>query len=343
MKVYYQLYDPKNPTDKMRWPYRFGKVKHPSEKRISKVRGKKLADFNVLYAYFTIPFRIPSIFVLPPFLHTVIWYFFLPQYFRKIKLTRTPIKHVDHALDEKVPFRPDYVGKYMDFINIWIRPLSMLMHRFGTIQGAPLCAEWLRYLTLVYHEAMRIYKVSMTTTYRPKTDSKKMKALYAADPHYMCVPSLHIIIVCLTFSFYRMIFEREEFTEEEKAMWNKELFDCASGIGETVLYVKQHSVNCIPAALYMITRIVPELFTPEIAIEFISALFKNKTDISETERKKIQAHIIFTYERFLLEGAIEEDWMDPVTRWLDSYQSHVPFYADLENPEDKDRKQTENA
>ena len=123
MKVYYQLYDPKNPTDKMRWPYRFGKVKHPSEKRISKVRGKKLADFNVLYAYVTIPFRIPSIFVLPPFLHTVIWYFFLPQYFRKIKLTRTPIKHVDHALDEKVPFRPDYVGKYMDFINIWIRPL----------------------------------------------------------------------------------------------------------------------------------------------------------------------------------------------------------------------------
>ena len=328
MKVYYQLYDPKNLTDKMRWPYRFGKVKHPSEKRISKARGKKLADFNVLYAYFTIPFRIPSIFVLPPFLHTVIWYFFLPQYFRKIKLTRTPIKHVDHALDEKVPFRPDYVGKYMDFINIWIRPLSMLMHRFGTIQGAPLCAEWLRYLTLVYHEAMRIYKVSMTTTYRPKTDSKKMKALYAADPHYMCVPSLHIIIVCLTFSFYRMIFEREGFTDEEKAMWNKELFDCASGIGETVLYVKQHSVNCIPAALYMLTRIVPELFTSETVEEFISSLFANVDDIPKEDCEKIQGHIRSTFERFKLAGEGESDWTVPILSWLSEYEAHTPYYAE---------------
>ena len=328
MKTYYQLYDPENPTEKMRYPYRFGKVKQPSEKRIKKVQGKKLTEFNILYCYFTIPFRIPSIFVLPPFLHTVIWYFFLPQYFRKIKLLRTPIKHVDHKLDERVPFRPDYVGKYMDFINIWIRPMAMLMHRFGTIQGAPLCAEWLRYLTLVYHESMKIYKVSMTTTYRPKTDSKKMKALYGADPHYMCVPSLHITIVCLTFSFYRMIFERENFNEDEKKLWNKELFDCASGIGETVLYVKQHSVNCIPAALYMLTKIVPELFTKEMANEFIDSLFENVEDVSKEDCVQIREHIHLTLEKFTAAGAEASKWQEPILTWLSSYEPHTPYYAE---------------
>lgn len=329
MKKYYQLYDQKNPTEKMRYPYRYGKVKSPSEKRIAKVKGKKLTDFNILYCYATIPFRFPSIFALPPFFHAVLWDFFFPQYFRKLKLTRTPIKHVDHALDEKVPFRPDYVGRYMDFINIWIRPMAMIMHRFGTIQGAPLCAEWLRYITLAYHEAMSMYRISMTTTYRPKTDSKKMRALYAADPHYMCVPSLHIAIVCLTYSFYRMIFERENFTEEEKRQWNKELFDCASGIGETVLYVKQHSVNCIPAALYMLTKIVPELFTAEMADEFIESLFEHMDDIERSDVEQIREHIRFTFERFMLSGAEDTDWTAPVRTWLSGYEAHTPYYAQI--------------
>ncbi|MBP5357744.1 MAG: hypothetical protein J6Y69_00980 [Treponema sp.] len=335
MKKPYETYNTFAPTEKMKYPFRFGKAKKPSEKRIKKWGGKHMTEYNVMFSYMTIPFRFPSSFTLFKFLHYVVWKFFMPQYFKKIHLRHTPVKHVDHQLDEKVPYREDLISCYMDFINVWVRPLSMMMHRFNTFQGAKLSYEWFKYLCLTYSEAYSMYSYSMTTTYRPKPETKKVKALYAGDPHYMCVPSLHIAIVCLCFSFYRMLFKREEFTPEETEMWNKELFERAVDIGETVLYIKQHSVNCIPAALYMITRIVPELFTPETAIEFISALFKNKTDISETDRKKIQAHILFTYERFLLEGAIEEDWRDPIIRWLGSYQSHVPFYADVESKETK--------
>ena len=330
MKKPYETYNPFAPTEKMKYPFRFGKAKKPSEKRIKKWGGKHMTEYNVMFSYMTIPLRIPCGPSLFKFLHYVIWKFFMPQYFQKIHLRHSPVKHVDHLLDEKVPYREDMISCYMDFINVWIRPLSMLMHRFNTFQGAKLSCEWFRYLNLTYGEAYRMYSYSMSTTYRPKPQTKKIKALYAGDPHYMCVPSLHISIVCLCFSFYRMLFEREDFTQEEKEMWNRELFERAVEIGETVLYIKQHSVNCIPAALYMITRIVPELFTPDNAIEFISALFRNKTDISETDRKKIQAHILFTYERFLLEGAIEEDWRDPIIRWMQNYQSHTPFYADKE-------------
>ncbi|MBO4404697.1 MAG: hypothetical protein J5780_05130 [Treponema sp.] len=283
-----------------------------------------MKDFSVMPVYLIVPFSIYSSSVTFRFLHTVITKFFMSQYLQKLHITHRKIKHVDHELDWKIPFRPDKAKIYMEFINIWIRPLCMLLKRFGVRHGSKLCAEFLRYIDLSYREAWKIYSVCMTTTVRPECKSSKaITGIQKADPHYLCVPSLHIAIVCLCFSFYRMLFEREGFTQKEKDTWNKELYEHAVSIGETVLYVKQHSVNCIPAALYMMTRIAPELFTPEMAVTFINDLFKNQKDIPESDRKKINAHMQFTYERFLLEGAATaEDWTEPVLRWLYDY---VPF------------------
>ncbi len=329
MKTYFQVYDYRAPTEQMRYPYRRGRAKKPDSKRIEKYADTKLMHFSVFPSYFVIPFWYTTLLPLVRLLHHVIWDFFMPQYLRKIHLRRTPIQHVDHLLDEKVPFAPEHVGCYMDFINMWIRPLTMLLKRFGIAQGSKLCAEWLRYITLTYREAFAMYKICMTTTYRPKPTTQQIKRLYSVDPHYMCVPSLHIAIVNLCHAFYRMIFEREEFTEKEIEKWQNELFNHAVEIGETVLYLKQHSVNCIPAALYMMTRITPELFTPQDAIIFIDSLFKDAPDVSPEDKTKINSHIRFIYERFLLEGALEDDWKEPVLRWLKDYTPHTPAYADI--------------
>ncbi len=311
-----------------KYPFRQGIAKQPSEKRIEKVKGRKLADFHFMTAYATLPWNHYGFgpvfgFAFGP----VIWKFFVPQFLEKIHLAHYPVKHVDHALDEKVPFKPEHLHIYMDFINVWIRPIAMLIKRFGIINGSKLGGEFLRYLTYSYNEAFKMYSTSMTTTYRPACDLPSIKRLRGADPHFMCVPSLHIAIVCLCFSFYRMLFERENFTQEEKDLWNKELFGRAVEIGETVLYIKQHSVNCIPAALYMMTRIAPELFNPSMAVEFINALFVNVDDVEEEDKKKIHEHIHFMYERLLLEGAMEDNWVTPVARWLDAYEPYTPFYA----------------
>lgn len=311
-----------------RFPFRIGTVKKPSQKRIDSVKNRALSSFNVLYCYVTMLPQPVSLCATLSFVKSVILHFFLPQYFQKIRLAHYPVKSVDHALDQKVPFKPEHIWCYLDFINIWIRPIAMLLHRFGIVGGAKLGAEFLKYIKLTYDEAWKLYSQSMTTTVRPFCTVRAIKNIRRADPHFMCVPSLHIAIVCLCFSFYRMLFEREDFSEEEKQKWNTELYKRALEIGETVLYVKQHSVNCIPAALYMLTRIVPELFCPKDACDFISSLFKGASDVPPADREEIISYMQFMYERFLLEGSSEENWTFPIIHWLTTYTPFVPPSAD---------------
>ena len=83
----------------------------------------------------------------------------------------------------------------------------------------------------------------------------------------------------------------EGFSAEERDAWNEELYKGAVAIGETVLYVKQHSVNCIPAALYMMTRIQSDLVTIGTCVKYIEDLFKEQDDIAESDKIAIQSHI----------------------------------------------------
>ncbi len=306
-----------------RFPFRKGSVKTPTEAQLKKVSKRRLSSFNVLYCYAILPFRKQSAWAVWSYIGVVASKFFMPQYLRKLNILRTPILHVDNDLDDVIPFDVSHVHCYMDFINFWIRPLAMLLHRFGNKDGSILAAEFLRYIKLLYKESYRVYRVYMTTTERPKTDNKSLKRIHRIDPHDMCVPSLHVSIVTLCFSFYRMLFERENFTESEKSRWNRELYDHAVEIAETVLYIKQHSVNCIPAALYMVTKLVPELFSPEDAVDFINRLFVNDTSIDSKKREDVIAYIQFIYERFLLEGIMENDWTVPVLNWLKNYKPYI--------------------
>lgn len=316
-----------NQTAELNYQFRKYKVKKPSQRRINRVKDKPLAKFPGALSYFTIPFLPFSFKPFFSFLGRMLRSFIFMQYFEKWHILHIPVKHVDHKLDEKVPFRTELLGIYMDFINYWTKPLIMLCRRYGFIKGSKLCGEYLNYLSLTYKESYKMYSYSLTTTYRPFTTDKKIKKMRKADPHYLCVPSLHIAIICLTFSFYKMLFDREDFTEEEKTKWNKEFYDHGIEIAETVLYVKQHSVNCIPAAIYMITKIAPELFTTDEGVNFINELFKNATDITAQDKKDIIDHIQYIYERFYLEGIHEDDWVIPVRRWLDGNTNDIPSYA----------------
>ena len=106
--------------------------------------------------------------------------------------------------------------------------------------------------------------------------------------------------------------------KEEQDFYNDELYRGALDIGETVLYVKQHSVNCIPAALFMMTNLIPEYFTVEDAKIFIDDLFKNAEDIQEQDKIDIHNHIKNMYENLLQEKG-DDDWTEPVKNWLLSY------------------------
>ncbi len=311
-------------SENKKYKFKLKEAKKPTEAKIEKVKNRSLKSFNVLYAYAMFTFHWTGLKYSIPFILNVIQKFFLVQYLEKFHIIHIPIKNVDHKLDEKVPYKPEVANCYLDFVNYWIRPLCMVMKRYGSFEGIKLTAEYVQYIILTYKEAYKIYSYCLTTTIRPKPTTMAAKGIQFWDPHYLCVPSLHIAIIILTISFYKMLFERENFTEEEKNKWNKELYEHGLEIAESVLYMKQHSVNCIPAAIYMITKIAPELQIQDFATDFILDLFKNATDVQKEDVIQITTHIKTIYEQLMQESLATQNWTEPLKKWIDNYKAYKP-------------------
>ena len=293
-------------------------AKSSAEKKEHALR--PIDSYGAFLPYLIIPFRLKSAKVLFRFLRTVVRDFFWLQFSVKWRFKTIPVLDVSHPLDELIPFTPDKVKIYLNFTNFWIRPMTLLFRRFGVKKALPYCIEYLSLIETAYANAAKVYRFCMTTTKRPdyKTDAA-FKMIHAFDPHLLCVPSLHVAIVILSSVYYADVFKNDDFTEEERKTYTAELREGARRIIESVLYVKQHSVNCIPAAMYMMLYVLKNRFTISAGIDIINSLFADDETLSDSDKKKISAHIHFMFERLLLEGANENDWTVPVKRWLKSY------------------------
>ncbi|MGI5075594.1 hypothetical protein E4N71_09190 [Treponema vincentii] len=275
---------------------------------------------GVFLPYLIIPFRLKSAKVLFRFLRTVVRDFFWLQFSVKWHFKTIPVLDVSHPLDDLIPFTPGKVQIYLNFTNFWIRPMTFLFRRIGIKKALPYCTEYLSLIEQAYSGAARVYRFCMTTTNRPdyKAD-KAFKMIHALDPHLLCVPSLHVSIVVLASVYYAEVFKHDDFTQEEREFYTEELKEGARHIIESVLYIKQHSVNCIPAAMYMMLYVLKDRFTISAGVDIINSLFTDDETLSEQTKQGVRAHIHFMFERLLLEGAHENDWTIPVKRWLQSY------------------------
>lgn len=305
------------------YKFKIKNAKKPAQKRIKKIFGRTLKSFNVLYAYAMFTFHWTGLKYFAVFILNVIQKFFIVQYLEKFRIIHIPVKKVDHRLDSKIPFKPEFAQCYLDFVNYWIRPMCMTMKRYGSFEGIKLSAEYVRYMIMLYKEAYKIYSHCLTTTARPKPTTKASKGIQFWDPHYLCVPSLHISIVALTIGFYRMLFEREEFLESEKEQWNNEIYAHGIEIAESVLYMKQHSVNCISAAIYMVTKTAPELLTEKMSIDFIDDMFTNSAYVDKHDSKEIKDYIKEMYKSLMSQSQHYDDWTIPLKDWLKNYQSQA--------------------
>ena len=255
------------------------------------------------------------------YLCTVLRDFFFLQFSVKFGFKKIPVLNVDHPLDETVPFTPEKVSVYLDFVAFWIRPLGYIGKRFGIDAQRKYTEDFLRLVDDCYRHAAEVYRFRMTTTKRPRYLKGKFLTIHLFDPHYLCVPSLHVIIVVLAYTFYRKAFAELHMQKDEMDTLNAELYAEAVEITETVLYIKQHSVNCIPAALYTMTRITPAEVTTTEVTRFIESLFANAPTISAQNADKIRMHISDLYERLFLEGCHDSSWAAPIQRFLTRYQT----------------------
>ena len=289
------------------------------EKRKQKLKDVKIKELGILIPYLVVPFRLRSLKPLCRYLAAVIRDFFVLQFSVKFGLRKIEVVNVDHPLDKTIPFRPDTSDTYLDFIHFWIRPFTFMIERFGTRRAVPHLAAFLEAMTKAYLEAARIYRFKMTTTTRPPHGGhRNLKTIHLLDPHLLCVPSLHIAIVALTWTFFSDAFIKEGMSNDEARGRSDELREGALEIAETVLYLKQHSVNCVPAALYMMASVFPDLVTIQKAVDFIADLFKTADDVAPDDKAAVIAHIEYMFERFLLEGSLEDDWALPVKRWIEN-------------------------
>jgi hypothetical protein len=92
----------------------------------------------------------------------------------------------------------------------------------------------------------------------------------------------------------------------------------ALAITEAVLYIKQHSINCISAAMYAMSRF-DDLFPPEEAERFANDLFVDAVIISKEDGEAIRKHIINLYRQFLDEGQNSSSWEKPLLDFLASH------------------------
>jgi hypothetical protein len=249
-------------------------------------------------------------------MQSALYNFFFRQYRAAFLPGRIPLSSVDHPLDSKVPFSPGWVGIYLDFVAFWVRIIGFLLEHYQRRGIAP-AADFIDSMGRLYGFAAEVYSRNLSTTRRPRYLARpRFLLIHAADPHLMCIPSLHVMVVIRAYTKFRDII-RSFGDEERLAPRIEEIYRGALTITEAILYVKQHSVNCIPAAMYAMTRFDGNLFSPREAQAFVSRLFVQGKSPSPGDSETIRSYIWDMYGRFLKEGE-SKAWEAPLIAFLRS-------------------------
>jgi hypothetical protein len=241
--------------------------------------------------------------------------FFFLQYRAALSPGLIPVTRVDHPLDFKIPFVPGKVNVYLDFVAFWVRTLGFLLRQYGRKALEPV-RNFIESMGQVYAFAAEVYRKNLSTTDRPFYIKRpRFFLIHAADPHLMCIPSLHVMVVIRTYTLFEDIIKTLG-DEKRFAAQAEELRRGALAITASVLYIKQHSVNCVSAAMYAISRFDPRLFPPAEAERFALDLFREGKDLSKEDEEEIREFILALYRRFLAEGENRRDWTEPLFAFL---------------------------
>jgi hypothetical protein len=246
---------------------------------------------------------------------SIFYNFFFRQFRAALFPGRIPVSSVDHPLDEKIPFVPSWVGIYLDFIAFWVRILGFLRTHYRR-RGIKPALGFIKTIGRLYAFAAETYTKNLSTTKRPRYLARpRFVLIHAADPHLMCIPSLHVMVVISAYTQFRSIL-RSLGDEERFAPQIEEIRRGALNITEAILYVKQHSVNCIAAAMYAMTCFDPALFPQTEGADFVSRLFRKTKNPGPEDAGIIRGHILDLYRSFLEAGNSTGTWEKPLVDFL---------------------------
>ncbi|MBI9101681.1 MAG: hypothetical protein JEY99_04660 [Spirochaetales bacterium] len=265
----------------------------------------------------------------------VYWFFYL-QFQTRHRPKKRPVVSVDHPLDETIPFRSKDVRKYMFFIPLWMKSISFYWKNPGrksVPDGTPVdrvakTVEFLDELRLLYRNAGYVYNKCSSTTRRPGLIPHPVfLQIHFFDPHLHCIPSLHVSVVL--FNYLKM---RELLAEAatRPGEYDEEIEYCrrtAVEIIDTILTVKQHSINCVAAGLFFVNAYHPQ-FTEDECREICRNLLSTVDEEVET-LEAIREYTLNLFEWFLAkhdkienpEAGSESDARDVIVDFLKLYEA----------------------
>jgi hypothetical protein len=245
--------------------------------------------------------------------------FFLYQ-FQTVLFPKTrPVVNVDHPLDEDIPFDPSWVGLYNTFTVFWMKSAGWLLKTFGS-QAADDIATFTRDIAMLYDTAGDVYGRCQSTTSRPSVIADfNFIVIHIFDPHLHCVPSLHVMVCAYTGFMTSEIIKKHA---EDPSKYQVELdwvYKNSLEIIESVLLVKQHSVNCIPAGYFM-TSMLFDSFRDNWASQYMDEMFaddpKGIKDAPGTAE-----YIKKLYTRFMNDYKINGDRTQVLLDFLKEYEN----------------------
>jgi hypothetical protein len=247
--------------------------------------------------------------------------FFLLQYRAVLFPKRIPVSQSDHPLDGYIPFNPRWVVTYLSFVSYWIRIAGFILACRGE-DSVETARRFIESIGNLYEFAAQIYRKNLSTTRRPRYLKRfRFLIIHLFDPHLMCIPSLHVMIAIRGYTAFRAMTAKLEASPLLKETADK-LRRQALDITQAVLYVKQHSVNCISAAMYAMSRFEAAQFPPDEAEAFVNSLFcsgginPGGAEIRKEDIPIVRTHILGLYRSFLKEGKEDDDWRTPLFRFL---------------------------
>lgn len=228
------------------------------------------------------------------FIGTIATTFFLPQFQGRLKIKKRKVVNVDHELDKLIPFSADYIKIYMGFIPLWIKSIYFIYREFGQ-RSLPLISQYINTIGQLYKSGFAVSDNCQSTTTRPGSGRNiPLKLIHWADPHLHCVPSLHVMIVCFNHLRIGTIIRElaggtDGYEAELEYLGNQAVL-----ITNSILFMKQHSINCIPAGLFALSAECPE-FDDEYALNLIEELRKlNEDSINGIEEISIYISGLYT-------------------------------------------------
>lgn len=257
------------------------------------------------------------------FLGVVLRKFFIDQFIYRAQIAAgsekaPPLKNVEHELDRLIPVRYDTSALYLSFIMMWISALGYFRKAIGR-DFDPDVLSFLDGLERCYVDAAQVYAHCVSTTRRPdRAPSLRLAFVYAVDPHLFCVPSLHVMVVGYTWKKLSDLLAARGLADRFSAELAA-LHDRAVRITESILYVRQHSVNCIPAGFSLLGGILTSFGQAETD-SIAHALFAGEPQMSEQERAAVLSYMDGLYRQVSAGSNDTSGRIDAINAFMDGYR-----------------------